>query len=124
MGSSCRFAATPLGMAPLQTPKTHHAGTSMCQTLGPIKISSKSVLPGASCNIALTVLMALSLAQPFRSSSRVSYIFSLSWPLNISSLLQLHKQIKTQQSSKLKVSSALQLPSRKKKEKKKGNNQP
>ncbi|XP_012699546.1 auxin-responsive protein SAUR36-like [Setaria italica] len=59
-----------------------------------------------SSNIALTVLVALSLAQPFCSSSRVNYISTVRWPLNTITCSFTNK---TQQTE----ATALQLPSRK-----------
>jgi hypothetical protein len=55
----------------------------------------------ASCNFALTVLKALSLAQPIRSSSPVSYIFRVRWPLKICSFTNKlkHSKLKSQLSS-------------------------
>jgi hypothetical protein len=86
MGSSCHFPATPLGMArqhgffavqapKASTPRAFSTGTGTHQTLGPHRSLIQIVLADASCNIALTVLMALSLAQP---SHLIRYIFSSS----------------------------------------------
>ena len=88
MGSSCHFPATPLGMvhqhgfcAVQGSKHRKHTTSIQHQTLGPHQSLIQIVLADASCNIALTVLMALSLAQPFRSSSSALYI-QVKWPQN------------------------------------------
>jgi hypothetical protein len=101
-------------MAPIQAPKTHHDRHEHVLDTQPHQSLIQIVLADASCNIALTVLMALSLAQPF-CSRQSSELYIQSQVASEHQHLQPHKQIKTEQSSKLKSQLSSFHPERRKK---------